>query len=114
MSLDTSLLLQSEKAQCDFQIYSNPTPALLSWLPRIWVPYAELIRLHKPAGVLFIYVPYLLGNLFAASIKDNTPLPGEMLRVNLVLFGVAFVVRSVGCTWNDIVDREIDKHVSRS
>lgn len=112
MLLETDIMLQSKTAEYD--LYSNPTTGILSRLPRAWVPYAELIRFHKPAGILFIHLPYLLGNLFAASIKENPPLPGDMLRMNLVLFGVAFVVRSVGCTWNDIVDREVDKYISRS
>lgn len=112
MLLETDIMLQSKTAEYD--LYSTPTTGILSRLPSAWVPYAELIRFHKPAGILFIYIPYVLGNLFAASIKENMPLPGDMLRVNLVLFGVAFVVRSVGCTWNDIVDREVDKYISRS
>ncbi|KAL1860251.1 hypothetical protein Daus18300_009305 [Diaporthe australafricana] len=102
----------SKLAQLD--LYSSPTTGVLSCLPLSWVPYAELIRFHKPAGILFIYVPYLLGNLFAASIKEKTPLLGDMAWVNLLLFVIAFVVRSVGCTWNDIVDREVDRYVSRS
>lgn len=112
MSFDTDKMAQSKLPQLD--LYSSPTTGVLSWIPLSWVPYAELIRFHKPAGILFIYLPYLLGNLLAASIKENTPLPGDMARVNILLFGIAFIVRSVGCTWNDIVDREVDKYVSRS
>ncbi|KAJ4416989.1 Para-hydroxybenzoate--polyprenyltransferase, mitochondrial precursor (PHB:polyprenyltransferase) [Gnomoniopsis sp. IMI 355080] len=95
-------------------IYTTPTNGFLSWLPESWIPYAELMRIHKPAGILYIYFPYLFGSLFAASIKHNSLSPVELIRLNMVLLGIAFIVRSIGCTWNDFVDREVDKHVNRS
>ncbi|MCJ1401049.1 Para-hydroxybenzoate--polyprenyltransferase, mitochondrial precursor (PHB:polyprenyltransferase) [Xylographa trunciseda] len=36
-----------------------------------------------------------------------------MFFANVKLFALAFVIRSVGCTWNDIVDRELDRKVAR-
>lgn len=72
------------------------------------------MRIHKPAGVLYIYFPYLFGSLFAASINYKILPPVDLFKLNMVLLAVAFIVRSIGCTWNDIVDREVDKHVKRS
>lgn len=93
---------------------TTPTTGFLSWLPPSWAPYAELMRIHKPAGILYIYFPYLFGSLFAACTDNNILSPGDVIKLNIPLLGIAFIVRSIGCTWNDIVDREVDKHVSRS
>ncbi|KAI1815147.1 UbiA prenyltransferase family [Poronia punctata] len=86
---------------------------ILQRLPQSWVPYAELIRVHKPAGTLYIYFPYLFGSLFASCVNNSTPSLGRSFLINGMLFGIAFVVRGIGCTWNDIVDRDLDKHVDR-
>ena len=93
--------------------YSPPTKGFLSYLPSQWVPYAELIRIHKPAGILYIYFPYIFGSLFAASIRYSMPSLRALTTANLLLFAVAFIVRSIGCSWNDIVDRELGCHVAR-
>jgi len=93
--------------------YSPPTKGFLSYLPSQWVTYAELIRIHKPAGILYIYFPYIFGSLFAASIRYSMPSLRALTTANLLLFAVAFIVRSIGCSWNDIVDRELGCHVAR-
>ena len=92
--------------------YIPPTKGFLSYLPSSWVPYAELIRLHKPAGILVTYFPYQSGSLFAACVTKPLPPPSSIATANLLLFIIAFVL-SVGCTWNDVVDRELDCHVAR-
>ncbi|KAK3689566.1 4-hydroxybenzoate polyprenyl transferase [Podospora appendiculata] len=97
--------------------YTPPTKGLLSKLPASWVPYAELIRIHKPAGILTIYFPYLYGSLFAACVQtepSKVPSLPSMLNLNLLLVLASLIVRSVGCVMNDFADREIDKHVERS
>ncbi|KAI1862662.1 uncharacterized protein JN550_010187 [Neoarthrinium moseri] len=92
---------------------SAPRASSLPWLPPSWVPYGELARLHKPAGILYIYFPYLFGSLFAACISAEVPSPRQMVLPNVLLLSIAFVIRSIGCTWNDYVDRDLDKHVDR-
>ena len=90
-----------------------PSSAILRLLPSGWVPYAELTRLHKPVGVVVIYLPYLLGALFGA-ITNPTPMPTWIVIVTaLKLLATSFILRSAGCTWNDVVDRELDRRVSR-
>ena len=79
----------------------------------MWVPYAELKRLHKPVGILYIYFPYLFGSLFAACIEKPLPSLTTTITVNIQLFTIAFILRSVGCTWNDIIDRDLDRQVAR-
>ena len=46
--------------------YTSPTSGLLSKIPRSWVPYAELVRLDKPAGTYYLFFPCLLSTLMAA------------------------------------------------
>lgn len=93
--------------------YKAPSKGLLALLPQSWVPYAELTRLHKPVGILNVYFPYLYGSLFAAIISDPIPSPLEIASVNARLFAMAFLLRCAGCTWNDILDRDLDRQVAR-
>ncbi|KAJ8070661.1 hypothetical protein OCU04_001032 [Sclerotinia nivalis] len=97
----------------DVETYMSPTQGFLSYLPSQWVPYAELTRIHKPAGILYVYFPYVFGSLFAASVKSSMPSLQSLTITNLQLLVLAFVVRSIGCTWNEIVDCELDRYVAR-
>ena len=93
--------------------YRAPTIGILAYLPASWVPYAELMRIHKPVGIMNILFPYLYGTLFAACIKSYPEPPVTVLATVLNLFPMAFILRSAGCTWNDIIDRDIDRQVAR-
>lgn len=93
--------------------YNEPTEGVVSCLPSSWVPYAELMRLNKPVGVINIYLPYLFGSLFAACTQYPVITPLSVLSANAKLFSMAFLLRSAGCTWNDIIDRDLDRKVTR-
>ncbi|MCJ1250925.1 Para-hydroxybenzoate--polyprenyltransferase, mitochondrial precursor (PHB:polyprenyltransferase) [Trapelia coarctata] len=95
--------------------YQHPQTGLLSTLPRQWVPYAELMRLATPIGIMTIFLPYLFGSLYAAcAIKTLPPrLPSSVLGTSLLLFIASFLLRSAGCAWNDIIDRDLDAKVPR-
>ncbi|KAI1178249.1 UbiA prenyltransferase family [Nemania sp. FL0916] len=85
-----------------------------SWrLPPAYLPYAELIRFEKPAGTINLYFPYLYGSIYAACVKEEIPSIDQLLSTALGLLGLSFIIRSIGCTWNDYVDRDLDKHISR-
>ena len=43
--------------------YHPPDAGFVSHLPSSVVPYAELMRLHKPAGYYAFYFPHLFGTL---------------------------------------------------
>ncbi len=82
-----------------------------SWLTRLLpagaLPYARLARLDRPIGTWLLLFPCWWGIALAAS--------GAPDAVLLALFGVgAVVMRGAGCTWNDIVDRDIDGRVART
>ena len=69
--------------------------------------YLDLIRFNRPAGWLVLIWPTLTALWVAAD-----GFPGWHL---LLVFGLGTVLmRSAGCTINDIADRNFDKHVKRT
>ncbi len=93
--------------------YKQPTKGGLSYLPSSCVPYAELARLDRPIGTLIVYFPYLFGSLFAACIQYPFISPPSVLSANAKLFLTASLLRCAGCTWNDVIDRDLDRKVAR-
>ena len=93
---------------------SHPSTGILACLPPSWTPYAELMRLHKPVGIMNIFFPYLFGSLFAACVSNPSMKAAFLLGRITALLSAAFILRSAGCTWNDIADRDIDRLVERT
>lgn len=80
--------------------------------PSISRPYLRLARADRPIGTWLLLWPCLWSLLLALTIHPIS-LP-EFARL-VVLFGIgAFVMRGAGCTYNDIVDRDIDAEVERT
>jgi 4-hydroxybenzoate polyprenyltransferase len=74
-------------------------------------PYLRLARLDRPIGSWLLLLPCWWSTALAA-IEARTPLPNLW---HLALFFVgAFAMRGAGCTWNDIVDRDLDARVERT
>jgi len=69
--------------------------------------YAELIRLDKPIGVYLLLWPTLWALAIAGQGSPD-------LWVLLVFVVGVFLMRSAGCAINDYVDRDIDRHVTRT
>jgi 4-hydroxybenzoate polyprenyltransferase len=78
-----------------------------SWLR----PYLRLARLDRPIGSWLLLLPcWWSAALAAAAAHATVP-----RLTHLVLFFVgAFAMRGAGCTWNDIVDRDLDGSVERT
>lgn len=108
------LRMSLKSGQDQLREYVPPSTGLLSYLPAAWIPYAELIRIEKPIGVVLLYSPCILGTSLAASMADPIVSPRNLLTVNLIFLLGSFLVRSAGCTWNDLVDRDIDRKISRT
>lgn len=72
------------------------------------------MRLNKPVGTMNIFFPYLFGALFAGCVSRPVINPKWLLARSVSLFIAAFVLRSAGCTWNDIADRDLDRLVERT
>jgi 4-hydroxybenzoate polyprenyltransferase len=77
------------------------------WLPRSWGPYARLCRLDRPVGTWLTLLPCLAALVQAA---DGWP---TLWRLFIFSLG-ALLMRGVGCTINDIFDRDIDSKVERT
>ena len=92
--------------------YQPPTSGFVSSLPASWIPYAELMRLDKPAGTYYLFFPCLFSTLMAASYTAAPPLP--VLTTSLCFFAGALIMRGAGCTINDLWDRNLDPHVART
>ncbi len=69
--------------------------------------YFQLMRLHKPIGILLLLWPTLWAVWIASQGK-----PGWLIVCIFVLGTV--LMRSAGCVINDYADRDIDKHVKRT
>ncbi|HEY9460646.1 MAG TPA: 4-hydroxybenzoate octaprenyltransferase [Paralcaligenes sp.] len=77
------------------------------WLPHSWGPYARLCRLDRPVGTWLTLLPCL-----AALIQAAGGWP-DLFRLFIFSLG-ALLMRGVGCTINDIFDRDFDKKVERT
>ncbi|KAK0256104.1 Para-hydroxybenzoate--polyprenyltransferase, mitochondrial precursor (PHB:polyprenyltransferase) [Friedmanniomyces endolithicus] len=96
------------------EIYRPPTTGLLARVPSSWVPYGELIRLDKPAGTYYLYFPCLFGTLLAAPYATPLASPFTVLYTSSLFFAGAIIMRGAGCTINDLWDRNLDPHVTRT
>lgn len=74
-------------------------------------PYLRLARLDRPIGSWLLLMPCWWSAGLAA-IHAGTPYPNPW-HVLLFFIG-AFAMRGAGCTWNDLVDRDLDAQVERT
>ena len=73
--------------------------------------FIELTRLNKPIGFMLLFWPCSWGLAFANSVNQNI----NILIYFLILFFIGSVLmRSAGCIFNDIVDKDFDKKVKRT
>lgn len=80
-------------------------------LPEALRPYLRAMRADRPVGIWLLLLPCLWGTIVARP----HPQPADELYPLWVLFLIgAFVMRSAGCLYNDIIDRDIDKKVERT
>ena len=73
--------------------------------------FIELTRLNKPIGFMLLFWPCSWGLAFAYNENQNL----NLFLYYLVLFFLGSVLmRSAGCIFNDIVDKDFDKKVQRT
>ena len=75
-------------------------------LPAQLRPYASLMRIDRPIGTWLLYWP----------CAWSVALAGVGGRWDLFLWLAlgAFAMRSAGCVYNDIIDRDVDRRVERT
>lgn len=93
-------------------LYQPPRTGFISYLPKSWVPYAELARLDKPTGTYYLFFPCLFSTLMAGTFTAAAPL--QVLTTSLLFLTGALIMRGAGCTINDLWDRNLDTHVTRT
>jgi 4-hydroxybenzoate polyprenyltransferase len=88
-----------------------------SWVEHApaWVkPWARLARLDRPIGTWLLFWPCVFGLILGAATEERRFLEWRDVYY-VILFAVgALVMRGAGCTFNDIVDRDIDASVART
>ena len=85
-----------------------------SWVaraPAFARPYLQLSRYDRPAGFWLLGLPCLIGMALARAPADFVP--GDAWLAALFIIG-AVAMRGAGCTYNDILDRDIDAKVART
>lgn len=85
-------------------------------LPRAAWPYAQLARWDRPIGWQLLLWPCLWSSALAANaLAAESRLDVALFVGQLVLFFIgAVAMRGAGCTYNDLVDHDIDMEVART
>ena len=78
--------------------------------PAIARPYLRLARLDRPIGSWLLLMPCWWSAGLAGMAADRLP---SLWHIVLFFIG-AFAMRGAGCTWNDLVDRDLDGKVERT
>ena len=73
--------------------------------------FIQLTRLNKPIGILLLFWPCIWGLTLAYYYNRETIL---YLKYIILFFLGSVLMRSAGCIFNDIVDRDFDKKVRRT
>ncbi|MGY5800623.1 4-hydroxybenzoate octaprenyltransferase [Rhizobium sp. LEGMi12c] len=84
--------------------------------PTLW-PYAQLARWDRPIGWQLLMWPCFWSVALAAnaSVAVGHGSPGFVVIYHLILYFIgAVAMRGAGCTYNDLVDHEIDMSVART
>ena len=95
-------------SDADDSHWVNRTPERLQ-------PYLQLSRLDRPVGYWLLALPGWIGLLIPCWLcrPGWNALWSPVLWAALILIG-AVAMRGAGCTYNDIVDRELDAQVGRT
>ena len=73
--------------------------------------FVQLTRLNKPIGFLLLFWPCVWGLTLSYYYSGETPL---YIKYIILFFLGSVLMRSAGCIFNDIVDRDFDKKVRRT
>jgi len=73
--------------------------------------FVQITRLNKPIGFLLLFWPCVWGLTLAYYYSGETTL---FLKYTILFFLGSVLMRSAGCIFNDIVDKDFDKKVQRT
>lgn len=80
-------------------------------MPESLRPYLRLSRYDRPIGFWLLALPGWIGLVFAALSTGFAT--SDLKYAALIAIG-AVAMRGAGCTYNDIIDRDLDKQVERT
>lgn len=85
-------------------------------MPRRWLPYAQLARWDRPIGWQLLMWPCWWSVLLALQHVNvaGDSLLFTIIKLFLLFFIGSVAMRGAGCTWNDLVDQDIDNRVART
>ncbi len=89
---------------------ARPDSLVLRLTPDFALPYVQLARLDRPAGWQLLLAPCWQATALAGDAVHRGP---DVWRLLLFLIG-AIAMRGAGCTYNDILDRDLDAGVART
>ena len=73
--------------------------------------FVDLTRLNKPIGYMLLFWPCAWGLAYGYKFNQNINL---FIYYFILFFFGALLMRSAGCIFNDIVDKDFDKKVRRT
>mgnify|MGYP001467675093 CR=1 FL=1 len=73
--------------------------------------FIELTRLNKPIGYMLLFWPCSWGLAYAYNFNKDLNL---FIYYLILFFSGSILMRSAGCIFNDIVDKDFDKKVKRT
>ena len=89
---------------------ARPASLILRIAPPFALPYVQLARLDRPIGWELLLAPCWWADALAGVAAHRGP---NLWHVFLFWVG-AMVMRGAGCTYNDILDRDLDRGVERT
>src|SRR5580658_3946013 len=89
---------------------ARPTNWVDRFAPLALRPWLKLGRFDRPTGIWLLMLPGWQGIALADAIDHRLPDPWLLL----LFFLGATLMRSAGCAYNDIVDRDLDAKVART
>lgn len=84
----------------------------VKFLPASWLPYAQLARLDRPIGWWLLLLPSWWSIMTAGLIFEAEPI--AIIRLMVLFWIGAVVMRGAGCVINDLWDRDLDRSVERT
>jgi 4-hydroxybenzoate polyprenyltransferase len=112
---DMSRIEEQNRAAPEGELFDVPDSerrGLNGALPAAIRPYASLIRLDRPIGAWLLFWPGAWSVALAGMAGGLGSWRGWSLILWLALG--AWAMRSAGCVYNDIVDRDLDSQVERT
>jgi 4-hydroxybenzoate polyprenyltransferase len=102
--------LSAEASRPDALPDARPDSLVLRLTPNFALPYVQLARLDRPAGWQLLLAPCWWSTALAGVAVHRGP---DLWHLGLFLIG-AIAMRGAGCTYNDILDRDLDAGVTRT